>query len=146
MLSCKAINPPTPSPRSARAGLMFATSGWRTCSCSRKKRPGVKGLLFPLGRSFGRIGVRNFPSSSSLSLLSYYHHYRRYPVDAATSLNPSPIPSHALPKGIPGAGLNATHKIQYDTAKAAKILGLVKYRTKEELAKDTLEDFEKRGW
>lgn len=35
--------------------------------------------------------------------------------------------------------------IQYDTAKEARILGL-KYRSKEETARDALADFEARGW
>lgn len=67
-------------------------------------------------------------------------------VDTANSLSPSPVPWHVLPKGVPGAGLNATHKIQFNTEKAAKILGLVKYRTKEESARDTLAEIERRGW
>ncbi|RDB27412.1 hypothetical protein Hypma_004368, partial [Hypsizygus marmoreus] len=66
--------------------------------------------------------------------------------DAANSLSPSPIPSHTpLPVGFPGAGLKAKPPVQYNTEKATRILG-IKYRTKEELARDTLADFEKRGW
>ncbi|KAF8060711.1 D-lactaldehyde dehydrogenase [Lyophyllum atratum] len=67
-------------------------------------------------------------------------------IDAANSLSPSPIPSHTpLPVGYPGAGRTAKAPVAYDTAKAAKILGL-KYRSMEEMTRDVLADFEKRGW
>ncbi|KAF9457365.1 hypothetical protein BDZ94DRAFT_1273374 [Collybia nuda] len=67
-------------------------------------------------------------------------------VDVANSLSPSPIPSHkSLPRGNPGGGKNAIHLIQYNTEKEGKILGL-KYRSKEETTRDTLADFEARGW
>ncbi|KAG5650224.1 hypothetical protein H0H81_000267 [Sphagnurus paluster] len=65
-------------------------------------------------------------------------------VDAARALVPSPIPSHAtLPVGYPG--IPSKPPVEYDTSKAARILGL-KYRSKEELTRDTLADIEKRGW
>ncbi|KAF8878448.1 hypothetical protein BD779DRAFT_1554696 [Infundibulicybe gibba] len=54
-------------------------------------------------------------------------------------------PLHKLAKGIPGAGLKAVHKINYNTAKEARLLG-VKYRSKEEMTRDTLIDIESRGW
>ncbi|KAJ3969521.1 D-lactaldehyde dehydrogenase [Lentinula raphanica] len=69
-------------------------------------------------------------------------------IDTANALSPSPIPSHTdLPKGKPGAGKDFVPKIVYDASKASKILGpeLV-YHTMEETTRDTLEDFEKRGW
>ncbi|KAK0475280.1 hypothetical protein IW261DRAFT_1496772 [Armillaria novae-zelandiae] len=66
-------------------------------------------------------------------------------IDTANALSLSPIPSRTLPKGVPGAGKTAKHQIKYDTAKEKMILGLT-LRTKEETAKDTLADFERRGW
>ncbi|KAF5377007.1 hypothetical protein D9615_007320 [Tricholomella constricta] len=68
----------------------------------------------------------------------------RFLLDVANALSPSPIPSHpSLPVGYPGVPWKAP--VEYDTSKGARILGL-KYRTKEELTRDTLADFEKRGW
>ncbi|KAG6830276.1 hypothetical protein H0H92_001542 [Tricholoma furcatifolium] len=67
-------------------------------------------------------------------------------LDAANSLSPSPIPSHPkLPVGYPGAGKTAKPPVRYDTSKGERILGL-KYRTAVEVTRDTLADFEKRGW
>ncbi|KNZ74715.1 NADPH-dependent methylglyoxal reductase GRE2 [Termitomyces sp. J132] len=66
--------------------------------------------------------------------------------DWPRSLSPSPIPSHPnLPVGYPGAGATAKPPVRYDTSKAQRILGL-KYRTKVEVTRDTLADFERRGW
>ncbi|KAK2467483.1 hypothetical protein APHAL10511_000338 [Amanita phalloides] len=71
-------------------------------------------------------------------------------VDLANSLSPSPIPSHApgtakaLPIGNPGAGKVVRKRI-LDTSKEKRILGL-KYRSMEECARDTLADYERRGW
>ncbi|KAF5377008.1 hypothetical protein D9615_007321 [Tricholomella constricta] len=65
-------------------------------------------------------------------------------IDVANALSPSPIPSHTpLPVGYPGVPWKSPG--EFDNAKGARILGL-KYRTKEELTRDTLADFEKRGW
>ncbi|KAE9391267.1 D-lactaldehyde dehydrogenase [Gymnopus androsaceus JB14] len=69
-------------------------------------------------------------------------------IDAASSLSPSPIPSHKdLPKGIPGAGRTAKPMFPFDSSKASVILGpeLV-YHSKEECTRDMLTDFEERGW
>ncbi|KAG6856805.1 hypothetical protein H0H87_000502 [Tephrocybe sp. NHM501043] len=67
-------------------------------------------------------------------------------LDAANSFNPSPIPSHPkLAVGYPGAGATAKPPVAYDSSKAARILG-IKYRTKEDVTRDTLADFENRGW
>lgn len=65
-------------------------------------------------------------------------------VDVANSLTPPPIPGHKLAQGVEG-GVVPKHQILYDTAKEAKILG-IKYSSKEDLARDTLADFAKRGW
>ncbi|KAG6901798.1 hypothetical protein C0995_007824 [Termitomyces sp. Mi166 len=68
-----------------------------------------------------------------------------YIVDVAHSLSPSPIPSHPnLPVGYPGVRA-AKPPLKYNASKAERILGL-KYHNKMELARDTLADFEKRGW
>ncbi|KAG5635176.1 hypothetical protein H0H81_012138 [Sphagnurus paluster] len=65
-------------------------------------------------------------------------------LDTARTLVPSPIPSHAtLPAGYPGVPSKLT--FGYDASKAIRILGL-KYRSKEQLTRDTLADFEKLGW
>ncbi|KAK0188281.1 D-lactaldehyde dehydrogenase [Armillaria mellea] len=66
-------------------------------------------------------------------------------VDVANSLSPSPIPSHRLPVGVPGAGAGASYLMSYITDKQAKILG-VKFRTKADTARDVLTDFERLGW
>jgi len=82
-------------------------------------------------------------------------------VDVANSLKPSPIPSHAnLPKGNPGS-TNKIYLSQVDAGKCGRILGMVagpegselgltgeriRYRTKEECTRDTLADFEAKGW
>ncbi|KAJ7599044.1 D-lactaldehyde dehydrogenase [Mycena floridula] len=65
-------------------------------------------------------------------------------LDVANSLEPSPIPSRKISKGAPTSAA-ISHKINYNTSKGLKIFG-IKYRTREELARDTLEDFERRGW
>ncbi|KIL60769.1 hypothetical protein M378DRAFT_13913 [Amanita muscaria Koide BX008] len=71
-------------------------------------------------------------------------------LDTVNNLSPSPIPSHApgtdkaLPKGS-AEGKNAPHLIDYDTSIAENVLGL-KYISMEESARDTLADFERRGW
>ena len=55
-------------------------------------------------------------------------------------------PTHSLrPEGAPGAGRDAEYTTLYDTSKEAKIL-IIKYRTKEETARDALADYERRGW
>ena len=72
-------------------------------------------------------------------------------LNIANSLSPSPIPSHkpgtanALPVGNPGEKTGPPYMMMFDTSKEKKILGL-NLRTKEELARDTLADFESRGW
>ncbi|KAK7471936.1 hypothetical protein VKT23_000042 [Stygiomarasmius scandens] len=82
-------------------------------------------------------------------------------MDVANSLKPSPIPSHPnLPKGNPGS-TNKIYLSLVDASKAGRILGIVaspedsglgltgeriRYRTKEECTRDTLADFEAKGW
>lgn len=39
----------------------------------------------------------------------------------------------------------AAHQQMYDTTKERKLLN-IKFRSKEEMTKDTLEDFKARGW
>lgn len=64
-------------------------------------------------------------------------------VDVANSLKPSPLSSHKLPVGDPN--LKSEYLINYDTSKVAKIFG-IKFRTKEEVTRDTLAYFAERGW
>ncbi|KAG5635177.1 hypothetical protein H0H81_012139, partial [Sphagnurus paluster] len=64
-------------------------------------------------------------------------------IDTARALVPSTIPSHTtLPLGYPGAPSKLAFK--YDASKATRILGL-KYRSKGELTRDTLADFEEHS-
>ena len=65
--------------------------------------------------------------------------------DAANSLSPSPISSHKLLVGTPGSGEGVDYPLVYSVEKQEKILGL-KFLTMEETARDTLADFERRGW
>ncbi|PPQ89360.1 hypothetical protein CVT25_003200 [Psilocybe cyanescens] len=65
---------------------------------------------------------------------------------AANSLTPSPIPSHNLPVGYPEIlDGEPVSKIRYNKSKEERILG-IKFHTKVETTKDTLEDFATRGW
>ena len=70
-------------------------------------------------------------------------------VDAANAISPPPkLTTGRLPKGNPGAGTghpSTVHLTQFDAAKAARILGL-RYRTLAETTRDTLADYEARGW
>jgi nucleoside-diphosphate-sugar epimerase len=62
-------------------------------------------------------------------------------LDIAAKLYPDIVKD----KGVPGAGKDAVHKIQYKNEKSVEVLGL-KYRTMEETTRDSIEDFKKRGW
>ncbi|KAJ3719624.1 D-lactaldehyde dehydrogenase [Lentinula guzmanii] len=69
-------------------------------------------------------------------------------LDVANSIAPDHLPSHPnLPKGVPisSSDPEIVYQIQYDTSKADRLLG-IKYRTKEDLIKDTFADYEARGW
>ena len=52
---------------------------------------------------------------------------------------------HELPKGEPSLTEGHQYILNYDTNKAEKVFG-IKYRSREETARDMLVDFEKRGW
>ncbi|KAG5351733.1 hypothetical protein C0989_005134 [Termitomyces sp. Mn162] len=66
-------------------------------------------------------------------------------VDAANSLS-LPNPSHSkLPIGYPGLADTAKLPVEFDTRKAARILGLT-YLNQEQVTRDSLADFVKRGW
>ncbi|KAJ6600420.1 hypothetical protein DFH09DRAFT_1243247 [Mycena vulgaris] len=45
----------------------------------------------------------------------------------------------------PGAGKDAVHQINYDTSKSVRVLGMT-YRSMAETARDTVADWEARGW
>ncbi|KAF8880900.1 hypothetical protein CPB84DRAFT_1792190 [Gymnopilus junonius] len=67
-------------------------------------------------------------------------------INVANSLPPPVYPSHKLPTGIPELFNSETvYNVVYDKSKEEKILG-IKFHTKEETTKDTLEDFARRGW
>ncbi|KAK9322287.1 NAD(P)-binding protein [Lipomyces orientalis] len=63
-------------------------------------------------------------------------------LDVANSMSPYPWPSNTLAIGTPGAIQRA---ITFDTSKEKEILG-IKFKTMEELTRDTLADYERRGW
>lgn len=63
-------------------------------------------------------------------------------VNVANSLSPSPYVSHTLPKGTPGS---VRRPITFETSKEKRIFG-IKFKTMEETARDTLSDYEHRGW
>lgn len=90
----------------------------------------------------GKIGVSSRCHSVSLVLMGLSSFEI---VDTANSITPSPIPSHTLPKGVPGSGASAADVFQFDTAKEKRILG-IRFRSMEEATRDTLEYFERRGW
>ncbi|KAH6913499.1 hypothetical protein BKA70DRAFT_723618 [Coprinopsis sp. MPI-PUGE-AT-0042] len=64
-------------------------------------------------------------------------------VDAAYNLKPSALPNHTLSAGAPDVDRKRLPSLS--TEKEQAIFGL-KYRTREETAKDMLEEFAKRGW
>ncbi|KAF8798337.1 NAD(P)-binding protein [Phlegmacium glaucopus] len=70
-------------------------------------------------------------------------------VDVANSLSPSPLPSRTFRPGFPEITTQGdsepVYMTTYDKSKEASILG-IKFRTKLETTKDTLEDFARRGW
>lgn len=70
-----------------------------------------------------------------------------YKVDTANALSPHPMPSKEgiLPQGAPGQGKDTVHMVRYDTSKAQRILGIAP-KGMEETTRDTLADYESRGW
>ncbi|KAF8879133.1 D-lactaldehyde dehydrogenase [Infundibulicybe gibba] len=64
-------------------------------------------------------------------------------LDAANALFPPGTSRWKFPRGEPGRKI--THMMEYDTSKAARILGM-RYRTMEEIITDTLADYQRRGW
>ncbi len=66
-------------------------------------------------------------------------------VDVANSLSPPAVPGKTLAAGNPGAGRTAPYMLNYDTSKEKRIFGL-KYKTMEEISRDMLVDFNRRGW
>lgn len=68
-------------------------------------------------------------------------------IDTANALSPHPMPSKEgiLPQGAPGQGKDTVHMVRYDTSKAQRILGIAP-KGMEETTRDTLADYESRGW
>ncbi|KAI3616194.1 d-lactaldehyde dehydrogenase [Moniliophthora roreri] len=78
-------------------------------------------------------------------------------LDVANAINPT---SRPLAKGVPGLGADLPARITYLVGKAERILGishtapgrptngegLFKYHSLEETSRDTLKDYEERGW
>jgi nucleoside-diphosphate-sugar epimerase len=94
---------------------------------------------------FGKTGVcgRRFSMTTTLILI-FTGNVWILAVNAANTLAQS-FPNLNLPRGYPEKAKNTVHLILYDTAKADRILKL-KYRSMEETTRDTLNDFEERGW
>jgi len=57
----------------------------------------------------------------------------------------NPLSSRSFPIGYPDIPTEDTFMVTLDTTKEHRILG-IKYRTKLETAKDTLEYFASKGW
>jgi len=67
-------------------------------------------------------------------------------VDTANSLFPSPLSSRKFLRGFPEITQGEpVYLITYDNSKQASILG-IEFKTKLETTRDTLEEFERRGW
>ncbi|KAH6901040.1 D-lactaldehyde dehydrogenase [Coprinopsis sp. MPI-PUGE-AT-0042] len=64
-------------------------------------------------------------------------------LDIANAIQPPLLSNHKLPVGFPS--IERAYKLTYDTTKEKRILG-IKHRSKEEVTRDHLEDFAKRGW
>ncbi|KAF8879131.1 D-lactaldehyde dehydrogenase [Infundibulicybe gibba] len=64
-------------------------------------------------------------------------------LDAANALFPPGTSRWKFPRGDPGRKI--THMMEYNTSKAARILGM-RYRTMEETITDILADYQRRGW
>jgi len=62
-------------------------------------------------------------------------------VDFANKFNNTSRPLFA---GFPSIHENKEYKLNYDNSKGVRLLG-IKYHTKEETTKDTLEEFARRG-
>lgn len=74
-----------------------------------------------------------------LGELTYIHSFI---VDVANAITPPILPN--LPKGNPGSTKAKEYELSYDVSKAERILG-IKYIGVEQMIKDCLEDFKKRG-
>lgn len=90
-----------------------------------------------VAKPFGKTGVSRSLQPQSNPLNTFVL------VDAANAVQPSPLPNHKIPKGFPDVSRDVKRSLV--TEKAKDILG-IEYRSKEETAKDILEDFAKRGW
>jgi hypothetical protein len=66
-----------------------------------------------------------------------------YIVNIANKLEPYPLPKRPPPKGI--QGVETTYLIHFKKEKQERILGMT-MRTREEMVRDTLEEFSQRGW
>ncbi|KAJ7466026.1 D-lactaldehyde dehydrogenase [Mycena latifolia] len=49
-------------------------------------------------------------------------------------------------KGVPGGEKGAVRRIRFDASKSARVLGMTAYRGLEEMVRDTVADWEARGW
>ncbi|KAK2467474.1 hypothetical protein APHAL10511_000329 [Amanita phalloides] len=100
----------------------------------------VRDLAFSLTKSLTVTEAAN----ERIIVCSGPFHWQDW-IDASNSLSPPPVPGKVLAVGDPGAGKRNVYKINYDTSKEKRIFGL-KYRMMEEIARDMLIDFERRGW
>ncbi|CAA7269674.1 unnamed protein product [Cyclocybe aegerita] len=66
-------------------------------------------------------------------------------VDAVNGLKPNPLPSHKFTLGYPEISREKVILATFDKSKEDRIFG-IKFKTVEETARDTLEEFARRGW
>ncbi|KAJ3517035.1 hypothetical protein NLJ89_g748 [Agrocybe chaxingu] len=66
-------------------------------------------------------------------------------IDTVNNLKPNPHPSHKFIFGYPEIAQEKVVLATLDKSKEERIFG-IKFKTMEETAKDTLEDFARRGW
>ncbi|CAA7269673.1 unnamed protein product [Cyclocybe aegerita] len=109
-----------------------------------------------LGQSAGWVDVRDTALAHVLALekeaaggeriliTSGVHFWQEW-INVANSLTPNPLPSHKFVVGYPEILQEKAILATYDKSKEERILG-IKFKTMEETAKDTLEDFARRGW
>lgn len=89
----------------------------------------------------GKILVRHIATLFYLCVRCSTHVLHRI-VNAANAIQPPILPN--LPKGNPEGIKGKEYELSYDLSKAERILG-IKYRSMEEMMRDVLEDFKKRG-
>ncbi|KAF7376957.1 Ketoreductase azaE [Mycena sanguinolenta] len=138
-----AINPP-PQPTTPPTPAHLGTSARQFYTMLTQPSPSAT-----LGTGSCWIDVRDLGRAHVLALLREEAAGERIILSAGPFvwqdwLDAAPD-SPKFQKGVPGGGKDSVHLIRYDTAKAAHLLEM-EYRTMEETARDTVADWEARGW